>query len=169
MNKVKRYQEDLIKPCRTIKTTLMIWIISSLTANMIIYYTEMSLLKYPLIIATLLVYFITIKKIKMSLKEKHFLREFSVYPILMTIIGLFSSNNINSVYSSIPLSLIVVVAALNYIYSYFHDKKMICLMVINVVFIILVLVIDGLKMPFINNVISLSILFIASLMMKEEL
>ena len=169
MNKVKRYQEDFVTPCMAIKTTLMIWIISSLTGNMIIYYTEMLLLKYPLIVATLLVYLITIKKIKMSLKEKHFLREFSVYPILMTIIGLFSSNNMNSVYNSIPLSLIVVVAALNYIYSYFHDKKMICLMAINVVFIILVLVIDGLKMPFINNVIGLSILFIASLLMKEEL
>lgn len=169
MNKVKRYQEDLTTPCRTIKTILMIWIICFLTANIIIYYNQMTLLKYPLIIATLLIYLITIKKIEMSLKEKHFLREFSAYPILMTIIGLFSSNSIHSMYSSIPLSLIVVLGALNYIYSYFHDKKMICLMAINVVFIILVLVIDGLKMPFINNVIGLSILFIASLLMKEEL
>lgn len=170
MNKIsKNYYNDSTTPCMGIKTVIMIWVTCCLITNLIIYYNHMTLLKFVLNIGTLFIYPMTIKKIEMSLKERYFLREFSVYPILISIIGLFSSNNYYSVYNSIPLSLIIVLAALNYIYRYFRDKKFICLILINVVFIILVLVSNLFKVPFMNNIIALFLLFIASLMMKEEL
>ena len=147
----KQFEKDDTKPCEGIRVILFVWIISFLILNMI--RNRISFIPVDLVCSILpfLVYLV------MVLKSDIFLTEVA------------SIFNIQSIYSKLPLSYLIAFAAIYSIYSYFHDKKYIYLLIVDMLFIVLDIVLNTQMSLFINNALIMMFLFIAVLMMKEEL
>lgn len=108
-------------------------------------------------------------KSDISVKERRFLKAFTIYPLLILLTEIASVFNLQSIYSKLPLSYLIAFAAIYSIYSYFHDKKYIYLLIVDMLFIVLDIVLNTQMSLFINNALIMMILFIAVMMMREEL
>ena len=165
----KQFEKDDTKPCEGIRVILFVWIISFLILNMI--RNRISFITVDLVCSILpfLVYLVMVLKSDISVKERRFLKAFIIYPLLIFLTEVASIFNIQSIYSKLPLSYLIAFAAIYSIYSYFHDKKYIYLLIVDMLFIVLDIVLNTQMSLFINNALIMMFLFIAVLMMKEEL
>lgn len=169
-NKINKwYEEDHFKPCEGIKTVLFLWMIFFLIGNFLMAQTNQWMLKILDAAVPFIIYLILILKGRLSLKERTFLKGFTIYPFLSLLLTLGALFNGHSIYLALPLSYVVELAAIYSIYSYFHKKKYICLMALNMIFIILKLFINISQSLFMNNVMMVIFLFLAVWMMKEEI
>ena len=165
----KQFEKDDKKPCEGMRVVLSVWILSFLILNII--RNRISFIPVGLIcsILSFLVYLLMVKKSDISVKERRFLKSFAIYPLLILLTEIASVLNLQSVYSKLPLSYLIAFAAIYSIYSYFHDKKYVYLLMVDMLFIVLDIVLNAQMSLFINNALIMMFLFIAVLMMKEEL
>lgn len=164
----KQFEKDDAKPCEGIRVILFVWILSFLIFNMI--RNRISFIPVEAIcsILSFLVYLVMVLKSDISVKERRFLKAFTIYPLLILLTEIASVFNLQSLYSKLPLSYLIAFAAIYSIYSYFHDKKYIYLLIVDMLFIVLDIVLNTQMSLFINNALMM-ILFIAVMMMREEL
>lgn len=165
----KQFEKDDAKPCEGIRIILFVWIVSFLILNMI--RNRISFIPVEAICSVLsfLVYIVMVLKSDISVKERRFLKAFTIYPLLILLTEIASVFNLQSIYSKLPLSYLIAFAAIYSIYSYFHDKKYIYLLIVDMLFIVLDIVLNTQMSLFINNALIMMILFIAVMMMREEL
>ena len=165
----KQFEKDDAKPCEGMRFILFVWIISFLVLNMI--RNKITFIPVDIVCSILpfLVYFLMVLKSDISVKERRFLKAFSIYPLLILLTEIASIFNLQSIYSKLPLSYLIAFAAIYSIYSYFHDKKYIYLLIVDMLFIVLDIVLNTQMSLFINNALIMMFLFIAVMMMREEL
>ena len=147
----KQYEKDDAKPCEGIRVILFVWILSFLILNMI--RNRISFIPADFICSILpfLVYLVMVLKSDISVKERRFLKSFTIYPLLILFTEIASLFNLQSIYSKLPLSYLIAFAAIYSIYSYFHDKKYIYLLIVDMLFIVLDIVLNTQMSLFINN------------------
>lgn len=82
-------------------------------------------------------------RIRMSVQERRFIKTWIIYPVLMSLIQLmpliascFDINETVSFYNSVPISLIIYLISLFYIYSYCQYREIYILIFINIAYII---------------------------------
>lgn len=165
----KQFEKDDAKPCEGIRAILFVWILSFLILNMI--RNRISFIPVEAIcsILSFLVYLVMVLKSDISVKERRFLKAFTIYLLLILLTEIASVFNLQSIYTKLPLSYLIAFAAIYSIYSYFHDKKYIYLLIVDMLFIVLDIVLNTQMSLFINNALIMMILFIAVMMMREEL
>lgn len=165
----KQFEKDDAKPCEGIRVILFVWILSFLILNMI--RNRISFIPVEAIcsILSFLVYLVMVLKSDISVKERRFLKAFTIYPLLILLTEIASVFNLQSIYTKLPLSYLIAFAPIYSIYSYFHDKKYIYLLIVDMLFIVLDIVLNTQMSLFINNALIMMILFIAVMMMREEL
>lgn len=155
-----KYVLDDASPNSGIKKVLTNWVISFFIANLLLflmlmfslktnfygtetYYSIYRISNILFLLTPVTIYFIFLKKINMTVKEKEFLLSFSVYIILLSLIKMYTtlSYYINAdillvLYDTIPLDLLIISLAIFQIYKYFHNRLFIYLNVILLVYMI---------------------------------
>lgn len=153
-----KYVLDDASPNKGIKKVLSQWLFSFFIVNLLsflivqislkthfwgteIYYSMYRIFNILSLLIPVMIYFLFLKKINMTIKERDFLQSFSIYITLLSLIKMYPalSYYINTdimllLYDTIPLDLLVIFLAIFQIYRYFHNKSLIYLNIILLVY-----------------------------------
>lgn len=134
-------------PYKGIKKVFICWVCYLLASNLFLYvYWKLAIVfnfnmnevffllnrifKISLSIISVIVYIVATNRVNMALKEKNFLRTFTIFPILLALLKMLPSvfYYINTeimmqLYDTFSFDLVITFIALFYIMKYFKDKR----------------------------------------------
>lgn len=163
-----KYVLDDKRPTQGIKKTLSFWLFSYFVGSVLTYiitkYTTNFFLiegvdlfyiqRYSVIIIfsiIVILYFIYLRKTIMTIKEKEFLKTFSLYIIMFSILRILQPvtfilnfDVLIEFYNSLPIDILFIILALFSIYSYVKNKSILIFISINFFFFVLMLFVFGL-------------------------
>lgn len=105
----------------------------AINSNFIIsesFYTFNRIFKISLNLIAIIIYVVATDKVNMTLKEKNFLKTFTVFPVLLSLLKIlfFISHYLNAgvilrLYDTFSFDLVITFIALFYLMKYFKDKR----------------------------------------------
>ncbi|MFR1755387.1 MAG: hypothetical protein ACLSWA_00765, partial [Thomasclavelia spiroformis] len=105
----------------------------AINSNFIIsesFYTFNRIFKISLNLIAIIIYVVATNKVNMTLKEKNFLKTFTVFPVLLSLLKIlfFISHYLNAgvilrLYDTFSFDLVITFIALFYLMKYFKDKR----------------------------------------------
>jgi len=94
------------------------------------FYTFNRIFKISLNLIAIIIYVVATNKVNMTLKEKNFLKTFTVFPVLLSLLKIlfFISHYLNAgvilrLYDTFSFDLVITFIALFYLMKYFKDKR----------------------------------------------
>lgn len=152
-----RYLLDNKYPIKGIYKVLGIWLISYILTSVTLYIfskfimsnTTETLFQYTRILniilfsITIFIYFIATLQIKMTVKEKDFLKGFSCFIIVFSLLRMLipisyymNSAFLLQIYESIPFDMVILILAFVSLYSYSHQRQLIYIIVLNIMYLV---------------------------------
>lgn len=156
-----KYVLDDASPSKGMRKLLSKWLFSFFVVNLLlfliiqvsiqacfygteIYYSVYRISNILFLLIPVMIYFVFLKKINATIKEREFLSGFSINIILLSLIKMYPaiSYYLNTdimilFYDTIPLDLLVIFLSIFQMYKYFRDKSLIYLNIILFIYMIL--------------------------------
>lgn len=149
-----RYILDDSTPKKGLIKTLTIWFSSYLVFSIILYFISnyamtslnenlfslVRVMTVILFLLTIVIYVISVYKIKMTFKEKDFLTFFTCFIAIMAFIRMIfpisywlKADFLLSIFDSFPIESLVVILALFVLFNYFRTKTILLIILLNIV------------------------------------
>ena len=139
-----RYILDDSTPKKGLIKTLTIWFLSYLIFSIILYFISnyamtslnenlfslVRVMTVILFLLTIVIYVISVYKIKMTFKEKDFLTFFTCF---IAISYWLKADFLLSIFDSFPIESLVVILALFVLFNYFRTKTILLIILLNIV------------------------------------
>ena len=137
-----RYVLDGEVPVRGVKRVLGVWLISYIIASLIIYFSTQYFMSFyitdgfdgfeitrlitlALFTVVIAIYYICLLRTSMTMKEKDFLKVFSIFIVLLQL------------YNTFPFDIVINMIALIFLFNYLKDKTAFISIGMNIIFVAL--------------------------------
>ena len=156
-----RYVLDGEVPVRGVKRVLGVWLISYIIASLIIYFSTQyfmslyitdgfdgfeitRLITFALFTVVIAIYYICLLRTSMTMKEKDFLKVFSIFIVLFSLLRMLfplsyymNFTVLLQLYNTFPFDIVINMIALIFLFNYLKDKTAFISIGMNIIFVAL--------------------------------